>query len=103
MSPSAPVIVQPSCVQTASIAVNALALVRDTRNAPAIDWTSAAPPTSVNAVPATVTRTAAPVNTPALTPSVDGTPPPPDGEGEADDDDPLQDVSSVDSVTVEAT
>src|SRR5438874_13650482 len=100
MSPSAPVMVQPSCVQTASIAENAVALVRDSRNTPAMDWTSTAPPTSASADPAAVTRTLVPVNTPVLTPS-----------GEAmvlgaagDDDDPaLQPVSSVASVTPEAT
>ena len=56
-SPSTPVMVHPSCVQTASIAENVLALVRASRNTPAVDSTSAAPPTSASADPATVTCT----------------------------------------------
>src|SRR3954462_4831388 len=68
---SAPVMVQPSCVQTASIAVNTLALVRDSRNTPATDCTSAAPPTSVSGEAATVTRTVVPANWPLITPSGD--------------------------------
>ena len=99
MAPSAPVMVQPSWVQTPSIAVNALALVRDTRNTPAIDWTSTAPPTSANADPSTVTRTLVPVKTPVLTPSGEATLL---GDVGDDDDPPLQAVKSVASVAPEA-
>jgi hypothetical protein len=71
MSPAAPVIVHPSCVHTASIAVNALALVRATRKTPAFDSTSTAPPTSVSGEPETVACTPDPVNRPATRLSAD--------------------------------
>src|SRR4030095_6572000 len=47
--------VQPSWVHTPSTVVNPLALVRATRNSPATDSTSAAPPTLANAVPVALT------------------------------------------------
>jgi hypothetical protein len=68
------VIVHDSWVQTASIAVNVLASVRDTRNTPAVDSTSAAPPTSLSADPATVSCTDEPAKRPATTPSIDAGP-----------------------------
>jgi hypothetical protein len=72
-------------LQTASTAENALALVRATRNTPAMDSTSTAPPTSANADPATVTCTPEPVNWPDRTPSIEAVPlgdvgPPPQAE-----------------------
>jgi hypothetical protein len=89
-------------VQTPSIAVNALAPVRDTRNTPAMDCTSIAPPTLANAVPSVVTRTLVPVNTPVLTPSSDGVLPGDEGDDGEDDELPLQAVNSVASVTPDA-
>ena len=88
--------VQPSWVQTASSAVNVLALVRATRNTPAVDWTSAASPVLANAAPG-VTRTLEPTNWPARTESVE-VPPPPGDVG-----DPPHAESSVTSVAPEAT
>src|SRR5262245_58562933 len=83
MSPAAPVTVQPSWVQTASMAEKLLAPVRATRNLPPVDCTSTAPPTSASAEPAVVTCTldpaSRPFNTPrsvALLPSEVGEPPP---------------------------
>ena len=95
MAPSAPVMVHPSWVQTASIAENALALVRASRNTPAVDSTSTAPPTSVSADPATVTCTPEPVNRPDTTPSVEAVP-------LGDVGDPPQAENSVASVAPEA-
>jgi hypothetical protein len=60
--------VQPSCVQTPSITVNVVSLVRETRNRPAFDSTRAAPPTLASGpVPAVVTRTRALANCPGIT------------------------------------
>ena len=59
-----PVMVHDSWLQMASTAVNPFALVRASRNTPAVDSTSAAPPRSVNADPATATCTPGPVNRP---------------------------------------
>src|SRR5438045_2301245 len=98
MSPSAVVTLHPSCVQTPSIAVKELALVRDTRNTPAIDCTSTAPPTSTNADPATVTRTLVPVNWPFATPSGDALLLGDDG----DDELPPHAVNSVARVAADA-
>src|SRR5438094_10457254 len=93
MSPSAPVIVHPSCVQTASMAVKPLALVRASRNTPATDCTSAASPTPPNADVPTVTRTPLLLNWPSTTASsvaaVLG------AVGEDEDEPPLQAVNSV--------
>src|SRR5436190_18367475 len=83
-APSASVTVQPSCEQTASMAVNDVLLVRETRNGPATEFTSAAPPTSVSGDPAAVTLTAAPVNWPLRTARLVGVLLGPDG----DDDEP---------------
>src|SRR5437764_10776255 len=91
--------VHPSCVQTPSIAVNALALVRDSRNRPAFDSTRTAPPTSANADPSTATRTPPAVNWPALTASSVATVLGDDGE---DDDEPLHAVNSEASVAIDA-
>src|SRR5688572_9493979 len=63
----APVMVQPSCVQTPSITVNVVSLVRETRNKPAFDSTRAAPPTFASGVPVVVTRTRALANCPWIT------------------------------------
>jgi hypothetical protein len=93
--------VHPSCVQTPSIAVNALALVRDNRNTPAVDSTSTAPPTSAKADPSTMTRTALPANWPVLFPRGDAM-----LLGEVGDDAPElppHAVNSVASVPPEAT
>src|SRR5436853_5479105 len=90
--------VHPSCVQTPSIAVNALALVRDSRNRPAFDSTRTAPPTSASADPSTATRTPPPVNWPALTASNVATLLGDDGE----DDEPLQAANSDASVAIDA-
>jgi len=57
MAPLAPLTVHPSCVQVASIAENVLALVRATRNTPAIDSMRAAASTLANADPVIVTCT----------------------------------------------
>ena len=99
MAPSAPVMVHPSWVQTASIAENVLALVRAIRNTPAVDSTSTAPPTSANADPAAVTCTTDPVNRPDRTPSLE---PMPLGDV-GDDVPPAQAENSVASVAPEAT
>ena len=48
--------------------------VRDSRNTPAVDSTSAAPPSLASADPATVTWTLEPVNRPARVPSVEAMP-----------------------------
>src|SRR5688500_17295986 len=74
MPPSAPVMVHPSWVQTASIAENVLVLVLATRNTPAVDSTSTAPSTSASADPATVASTPVHVTRPATTPSIDAAP-----------------------------
>src|SRR5688572_2463433 len=63
----APVMVQPSCVQTPSITVNVVSPVRETRNKPAFDSTRAAPPTFASGVPVVVTRTRALANCPWIT------------------------------------
>jgi hypothetical protein len=91
------VIVHPSCVQTASIAEKALALIREIRNTPAVDSTSAAPPTSANAEPAAVTCTVEPENRPDSTPSLDPMP-----LGDVGDDPSSQAENSVASVAQEA-
>src|SRR4029077_7318184 len=98
MAPSAPLTVHPSWVQTASIAENAESLVRATRNTPATDWTSTAPPTVANADPLTVTWTVFPTNLLVAVPS--GTP------GllvDGEDDEPLQAENKVASVAQDAT
>ena len=97
MAPSAPVMVQPSWVHTASTAVNALSLERDTRNTPAFDWTSAAPPTLASGEPLTVTCTLLPEKRPAIVPSGEPEPPP---LGEVDE--PLQPVKTVINVALDA-
>jgi hypothetical protein len=66
------------------------------RNTPAVDSTSAAPPTSANGDPAAVTCTAAPVNRPDSTPSLDPMP-----LGDVGDP-PSQAENSVASVAQEA-
>src|SRR5687768_7072582 len=91
--------VHPSWVQTASIAEKALALARATRNTPAVDSTSTAPPTSASADPATVSCTVVPVKRPGRTPSVEAAP-----LGDVGDDDPSpQAGKSVASAAPEAT
>ena len=78
---------------------NALALVRDTRKTPAVDSTSAAPPTSDNGDPATVICTTDPVSRPGNLASADAMP-----FGEVGDSDPLpQAEKSVASVAPDAT
>jgi hypothetical protein len=86
-------------VQTASTAENAASLVRDTRNTPATDSTSTAPPTVASADPLTVTWTVLPTKRPALLAS--GTPGLPGSDGE--DDEPLQAVNNVASAAHDAT
>src|SRR6185436_9983598 len=88
------VTVQPSCVQTASTAMNAELLVRETRNGPATEFTSAAPPTSVSGDPAAVTFTVVPVNWPLRTARFVGVLLGPDG----DDDEPSLLPHAVNSV-----
>src|SRR5258705_12922073 len=61
-------------LQMASTAVNPFALVRASRNTPAVDSTSAAPPRSDNADPATATCTPGPVNRPGTAPSIAAVP-----------------------------
>jgi hypothetical protein len=87
------VTVQPSCEHTASIAEKELSPVRASKNTPAIDCTSTAPPTLANADPLTVTCTLLPVNLPSLVASVVTLPPlsPPLGD---DGDEPLQPANS---------
>src|SRR5437764_13067329 len=102
MAPSAPVMVQPSCVHTASTAENALALVRATRNSPATDCTSAAPPTSASGDPAAVIFTAEPLNTPESAASITGVLLD-DDEGDEGDDPLPQAESSVATVIPEVT
>src|SRR5258706_13397006 len=88
--------VHDSWLQTASIAVKALSLVRASRNRPAVDSTSAAPPTSASADPGTVTCTLEPLNQPARTGSI--------AAGALGDvDKPPQPENSVASVTQDAT
>src|SRR6185503_6338785 len=96
---SAPLTVHPSWVQTASTAEKAVSFVRDTRNTPAVDSTSTAPPTLARAVPATVTCTLDAANRPARTGSADAMPPPGDV---GDDPSPPQPENSVARVTPEA-
>jgi hypothetical protein len=86
-------------VQTASIAEKALSLVRDTRNTPATDSTSAAPPTVASADPLTVTWTVFPTNLLAAFPS--GTPGLLGADGE--DDEPLHAENKVASAAHDAT
>src|SRR5215472_5103759 len=100
MAPSMPVTVQPSCVQTASMAENALSPVRASRNTPATESTSTAPPTLVNADPLTVTWTALPVNLPALLSSVETALPSPP-LGEASDDELPQPENNIASVALD--
>src|SRR5262245_48790475 len=104
MLPAAPLIVHPSWVQTASTAVKALALVRATRNTPAMDSTSAAPSTVASADPLTLTWTAEPANRPDSTSSFE-TGPLPGAVGEVGDvgDDPSQAETSVASVAQDAS
>jgi hypothetical protein len=82
--------VHPSCVHVASIAVNAVALVRESRNTPAMDWINAAPPASASGEPATLTCTAEPAKRPDRTASIEpmplgdvGDPPPQAGNNVA--------------------
>src|SRR5688572_8345763 len=89
--------VQPSCVQTASTAEKALSLVRASRNTPAVDSTSAAPPTLASGDPAIVTCTRDAENRPATTASAEAMPPPGDVG-----DPPPQAENSVASVMPEA-
>jgi hypothetical protein len=99
VAPSAPLTVHPSWVQTASTAENAVSFVRDSRNTPAVDSISAAPPTVARADPATVTCTLDAANRPARTGSAEAMPPP----GDVGDDDPSpQPENSVTRVTPEA-
>lgn len=77
-----------SWLQMASSAVNALALVRASRNTPAVDSTSAAPPTLSNADPATVTWTRELANRPGNTGSIDA-----GALGEVGDDPPHAETS----------
>jgi hypothetical protein len=51
--------------------MNAVGFVRDTRNTPAVDSTSAAPPTLSSGEPATVTCTPDPAKRPGTTLSID--------------------------------
>src|SRR5258706_11296089 len=86
--------VQPSWVHTASIAENALSLVRASRYTPATDSTRTAPPTLANADPLTVTLTLFAVNWPAAFASGVGRVP--GGEGEEDEAlQPPQNVASA--------
>ena len=98
MLPSAPLMVQPSWVQTASIAENVLVLVLAIRNTPATDSASTAPPTLSNADPAVLTRTVEPANWPGTLPNVEGAP-----LGDVGDPSPPQAETSVASVAQEAT
>src|SRR6266853_922403 len=83
--------VQPSWVHTASIAENALSLVRASRYTPATDSTRTAPPTLANADPLTVTLTLFAVNWPAAFASgVAGLP-----VDEGEEDEPLQPLKIV--------
>src|SRR5258705_13155345 len=82
--------VHPSCVQVASIAVNAVVLVRESRNTPAMDSINAAPPTSASADPATVTCTADPMKRPERTPCIEAFP-----LGDGGDDPPQSDNSGA--------
>src|SRR5258706_5588143 len=88
--------VQVSWLQIASTAENPFALVRVSRNTPAVDSTSTAPPASATADPATVTCTPEPVNRPERTPSVEAMP-------LGDVGDPPQAEDTVASVAQEAT
>jgi hypothetical protein len=88
--------VHDSWLQTASTAENALAFVRDSRNTPAVDSTSTAPPTSASADPATVTCTPEPVKRPGKTPSIEAGP-------LGDVGDPPHAENSVASVAPDAT
>ena len=108
MFASVPVIVHPSCVQTASIAMNVFASVRATRKRPAVDSTSTAPPTVSSAEPAALTRTADPANVPVSVPSSEGPlpppPPPPGGVGVGEmGDEPPQAANSDTTVAPDAT
>ena len=95
----APVMVQPSCVQAPSIAVNVVSLVREIRNKPAWDSTRAAPPTVASGVPATVTCTREFANWLGTTLSIEAGP-----LGDVGDEpSPPQAVTSVANVAQEAT
>src|SRR5882672_12055891 len=89
--------VHDSWLQIASTAEKLLALVRASRNTPATDWTSTAPPTSANGEPPTGICTLDPENWPATTGSI--------AAGLLGDvgDPPPQAGSSVASVTPDAT
>jgi len=79
--------VQPSCVQTASIAVTVVAFVREIRNDPAMEFTSAAPPTSASGVPVVVTCTFEFANAPVSAARSIGVLP--ESEGDDEEDPPL--------------
>src|SRR5262252_231427 len=100
MAPSTPVMVQPSCVQMASIAENVLSPVRASRNSPATESTSTAPPTFASSDPLTVTWTPPPVNLPALLASIETVPPSPP-LGDASDDALLQPENNSASVALD--
>src|ERR1044071_7592788 len=85
MAPSEPLTVQPSWVHTASMAENALSLVRASRNTPATESTTTAPPTVASAEPLTATCTLLFVNFPVLVLSVVTLLPPPDDGDEGDE------------------
>jgi hypothetical protein len=94
------VIVQPSCVQVPSITVNAVSLVREMRNRPAVDSTRAVPPTFASGVPAVVTCTRAFVNRPCSMLKSEAEPPP---LGDVGEPSPAQAATSVASVAQDAT
>jgi hypothetical protein len=76
--------------------MNPVALVRDTRNTPAVDSTSAAPPTLSSGDPATVTCTPEPAKRPGTTLSIDAA-------RLGDVGDPPQALNNVASVAPDAT
>src|SRR3954467_10522798 len=96
MSPSKPVTVHDSGLQVASTAENVVAPVRASRNIPATEFTSTAPPTLSSAEPATDTCTLEPANFPVATPSVAAAPP------AGDVGDPPQAAMTVASVAHDA-
>jgi hypothetical protein len=98
MAPFTPLTVHPSCVQVASIAENVLALVRVTRNTPAMDSMRAAPSTLASADPVVTTCTREFANCPVRIGSCEVPP-----LGDVGDSSPLQADASVAKVAHEAT
>lgn len=94
-------IVQPSCVQTASTAVKPFALVRATRNAPAIEFTSAAPPAAASGEFAVFTCTAEFAKTPVSAARSVGVLLGPDGDDDEEEPE-LQDEKTAESAAAVA-